>query len=57
MKKLTKKDYHKVMDLVFDGKIIVFDMKGKRLEEVCDVCMNGNSIQLTIRPVIEKEDK
>ncbi len=51
------KTFGNLIDLCIDNRLIVFDMKRQAVEEVVDVCMNGNAIQLVIRPVIEQETK
>lgn len=55
MKQSDKKRlFELLVDAVFDDIVMVFDMKRSSLDSVVDVCMNGDAIQLTIRPVVRK---
>lgn len=52
--KLKQQVYCALIDLCMDDELVVFDMKRKTMERIRDVCMNGSTIQLTIRPVVSK---
>ena len=55
MKKITKKEQKRFLELLLNDQIIVFDMKRGVIEDPCDLCMNGPCLQINIRP--SKGDK
>lgn len=56
-RKIDKKITKYLFELLIDNSdnIVVWNQRDRELVNVCDVCINGNAVQLTINPVIKGE--